>query len=205
PPAPPLRRRLPDRPGPPRDRAPPRPIAMPGSAGPRRPPPPAPPPLAARALSSAQHTAWNRTSEFVTNLDVGLTGSAVSNRKAEDADLGSTCVPTRFPSGGPMRQIALFVLLAFPLAAADQPPVQEQPILDHLNQAIGWYRRLAAQAQVATEPSDVIFIDHDIQLSRQAVAQAFDGARALATLGSAASGSPAAAPTTLAKRAADAA
>jgi len=102
-----------------------------------------------------------------------------------------------------MRKIALFMLIVIPLPAADQPPAEE-PILEHLNQAIAWYRRLAAQAQVATEASDVIFIDHDIQLARQAVAQAFDGARALASLGSAAPGSPAA-PSTLAKRAADAA
>ncbi len=81
-----------------------------------------------------------------------------------------------------MRSLALILLIAFPLAAADQPPSEQEPILAHLNQAIGWYRRLSAQAQVVTEPSDVIFVDHDVQLARQAVAQAFDGARALAAL-----------------------
>jgi len=40
------------------------------------------------------------------------------------------------------------MLIVIPLAAADQPPAEEQPTLDHLNQAIAWYRRLAAQAQV---------------------------------------------------------
>src|SRR5689334_9685011 len=107
-------------------------------------------------------------------------------------------------AGGSLRKLALLLLLALPLAADPGPSSQEQPILAHLNQAIGWYRRLAAQARLATEPSDVIFIDHDVQLARQAVAQAFDGARALAALDSA----PAAAPnasSTLAKRAADAA
>ena len=102
-----------------------------------------------------------------------------------------------------MRKLALLALIAFPLAA-DQVPPREQPILAHLNQAIGWYRRLGAQAQVVTEPSDVIFIDHDVQLARQAVAQAFDGARGLAALGSAHSLSQDT-KSALAQRAADAA
>ena len=102
-----------------------------------------------------------------------------------------------------MRKLVVLALLALPLAA-DQAPSQEQPILAHLNQAIGWYRRLASQAQVATEPSDAIFVDHDVQLARQAVAQAFDGARALAALnGSRASSLDAR--SGLAKRASDAA
>jgi len=102
-----------------------------------------------------------------------------------------------------VRKLALLALIAFPLAA-DQVPPREQPILAHLNQAIGWYRRLGAQAQVVTEPSDVIFIDHDVQLARQAVAQAFDGARGLAALGSAHSLSQDT-KSALAQRAADAA
>jgi len=73
------------------------------------------------------------------------------------------------------------VLLALPLAA-DQGPPRGQLILDELNQTIGWYRRVGALAQLATEPADVIFVDQNLHLTRQALALAFEAARGEAAL-----------------------
>jgi len=74
----------------------------------------------------------------------------------------------------------LLVGLALPLRA-DQTP-RAQDILETLNQTIAWYRRVAAQAQFATEPADVIFVDQNVRLTRQVVSLAFDAARAAAAL-----------------------
>ncbi len=73
------------------------------------------------------------------------------------------------------------MLLALPLAA-DQGPPRGQLILDELNQTIGWYRRVGALAQLATEPADVIFVDQNLHLTRQALALAFEAARGEAAL-----------------------
>ena len=81
----------------------------------------------------------------------------------------------------------LFLLAALPLAAADPAPPRDQAIIDTLNQTIAWYRRVSAQAQLATEPGDVVFVDQNLHLTRQALALAFEGARAAAALPSAAS------------------
>ncbi len=93
------------------------------------------------------------------------------------------------------------MLLALPLAA-DQGPPRGQLILDELNQTIGWYRRVGALAQLATEPADVIFVDQNLHLTRQALALAFEAARGEAALPgseSAAAGTQ----TRLSKRASD--
>ena len=80
-----------------------------------------------------------------------------------------------------MRATVLLFVLALPLRA-DQAQPRGQDILDTLNQTIAWYRRVAAQAQLATEPADVIFVDQNLRLSRQVVALGFDAARAAAAL-----------------------
>ena len=76
-----------------------------------------------------------------------------------------------------MRTVAVLVLLALPVQGQD-----EQALVGHLNQAIAWYRRVSSQAGLANEPSDVMFVEQNRLLARQAVAQAFDGARGLAEL-----------------------
>lgn len=80
---------------------------------------------------------------------------------------------------------ALGSVLALLLSArADPPPraTPAQPLLAFLNQAIGWYRQQAAQAQLATEPSDVVFAGAARQQARRVVQLAFDFARADAAL-----------------------
>jgi small-conductance mechanosensitive channel len=101
-----------------------------------------------------------------------------------------------------LRASVLVVLLALPLSAGEAPS-RGQATLDTLNQTIGWYRRVAAQAQLATEPADVIFVDQNLHLTRQVLALSFEAARAAAAL----PGVQTAAPGTsanLSKRASDA-
>lgn len=104
------------------------------------------------------------------------------------------------------RWACLLVVLALGAARAEAPAA---PVTDYLDQVIGWYRRVAAQAQVATQPEDVLFAAEAVQTARQVTALAFDAARAEAEL--AAQQAPAqasrqeAGPRTLARRAADAA
>ncbi|MGE5049367.1 MAG: mechanosensitive ion channel family protein [Deltaproteobacteria bacterium] len=105
------------------------------------------------------------------------------------------------------RWTCLFVVLALGAAKADVPAA---PITAYLDQVIGWYRRVAAQAQLASQPEDLLFAAEALQTARQVTALAFDAARAEAELAAAqqAPAQPAqgsAAPPTLARRAADAA
>jgi small-conductance mechanosensitive channel len=101
----------------------------------------------------------------------------------------------------------LWVILALGAAKADAPA---PPIVGYLDQVIGWYRRVSAQAQLASQPEDVLFAAEALQAARQVTALAFDAARAEAEL-TAAQPAPAqppqesAAPRPLARRAADAA
>lgn len=98
------------------------------------------------------------------------------------------------------------VVLALGAAKADVPA----PITAYLDQVVGWYRRVAAQAQLASQPEDMLFAAEALQTARQVTALAFDAARADAELAASQQGParPAqegAAPRTLARRAADAA
>ena len=53
-----------------------------------------------------------------------------------------------------------------------------EDIIPFLNQNIVWYRQLAVQDQLATEPSDVLFLSDNRQIANQVVRLAFDFARA---------------------------
>jgi small-conductance mechanosensitive channel len=55
-----------------------------------------------------------------------------------------------------------------------------EDIIPFLNQNIVWYRQLAIQEQLATEPSDVLFLSDNRQIANQVVRLAFDFARARA-------------------------
>ena len=70
-------------------------------------------------------------------------------------------------------------------ARADAPEVAGDALLQDLNQTITWYRRLAAHSSLASEPSDVLYLDDNLQIARQVVALEFEFARADATLMSA--------------------
>ncbi len=73
---------------------------------------------------------------------------------------------------------ALFVCLAF--AQTPLKPDNPQDIIAFLNQTILWYRQLTVQQQLATEPSDVLFLNDNRQLADETVRLAFDFARAQA-------------------------
>jgi len=73
------------------------------------------------------------------------------------------------------------LLLAVRVGGAASTPVRS-PLLAFLDEAITWYRQQVTQARLVTEPSDVAFADAVRRQARQAVALAFDYARADATL-----------------------
>lgn len=75
--------------------------------------------------------------------------------------------------------LALVTIVASVAWTADG--VQEpQSIIAFLNQTIVWYRQLTVQEQLATDPSDVLFLDDNRSLADQIVRQSFDFARARA-------------------------
>jgi small-conductance mechanosensitive channel len=55
-------------------------------------------------------------------------------------------------------------------------------LLGFLNQTLGWYGRLDAEAQLADQPTDVLYINDDRQIARQVVALSFEFARAYVPL-----------------------
>src|SRR6185437_957976 len=63
---------------------------------------------------------------------------------------------------------------------ASASPTNGEEIIPFLNQTIVWYRQITLQQQLATEPSDVLFLNDNRQIADQVVRQAFDFARARA-------------------------
>lgn len=59
---------------------------------------------------------------------------------------------------------------------------EAQSVISYLNQTIVWYRQLTIQQEVASEPSDVVFLNQNRQLADQVVRLSFDFARADAQL-----------------------
>src|SRR5579871_1013352 len=57
-----------------------------------------------------------------------------------------------------------------------------QDVISYLNQTIVWYRQLTVQQEIATEPSDIVFLNQNRQLADQVVRLSFDFARAEAQL-----------------------
>lgn len=53
-----------------------------------------------------------------------------------------------------------------------------QQVLAYLNQSIDWYRHLSTEEQIATDPSDVLFVNDNRQIANQVVRLSFDFARA---------------------------
>jgi small-conductance mechanosensitive channel len=75
-----------------------------------------------------------------------------------------------------------------PDAHADTPQSAEAALLDDLNASIQWYRRIAGVASLASEPSDVLYVDDNLQIARQVLSLQFEFARADAALVMAAQG-----------------
>jgi small-conductance mechanosensitive channel len=92
------------------------------------------------------------------------------------------------------RGLALLVLLSWGASlglsqnpapqtpAAASPVMQPGQIIDFLTHTITWYRQLAAEQQLATEPSDVTFLQENRRVAEQVVQLAFDYARTQAQL-----------------------
>lgn len=85
--------------------------------------------------------------------------------------------------------LALCILAAVPVPAqsadtASQPStLADAPgVVSYLNQTIVWYRQLTIQQEIASEPSDVVFLNQNRQLADQVVRLSFDFARADALL-----------------------
>jgi small-conductance mechanosensitive channel len=71
------------------------------------------------------------------------------------------------------------------LSAARVPaaePESPQSVIEFLNQTVAWYRHLTAEREIASAPSDVVFVDDDVRVSGQIVRLAFDFARSEAQL-----------------------
>lgn len=84
--------------------------------------------------------------------------------------------------------IAAVVVVTFAwairLAAESQSPPPAQPdaqqVISYLNQTIDWFRHVAVEEQLTTDPTDVLFVNDDHQMANQIVRLSFDFARAAA-------------------------
>lgn len=65
-------------------------------------------------------------------------------------------------------------------ARSDATADSGEEIIPFLNQTIEWYRQITVQQQLATEPSDVLFLNDNRQIADQVVRLSFDYARARA-------------------------
>ena len=78
--------------------------------------------------------------------------------------------------------VALCLVPALPLFAAQNPPQESDAILNHLNRAISWYREVMALDVTAGQPSDTLYLDNARSSATQAVQYAFQSALAQAAL-----------------------
>lgn len=64
---------------------------------------------------------------------------------------------------------------AAPAGAAAQagPAPDAARLLEMVNQTIAWYSRLDAEAQLADQPTDVLYVNDNRQLARQVVQLTF--------------------------------
>ncbi len=76
----------------------------------------------------------------------------------------------------------VFGLLSLAAAPPQAPSPDSNAILEHLNQAIGWYRHLAALDVTAGQPSDTLYLENARSSAAQALQLAFQAATAEAAL-----------------------
>jgi small-conductance mechanosensitive channel len=72
--------------------------------------------------------------------------------------------------------------LAQPGATASQQPIEHAGVIDFLGATIAWYRQLATEERLATEPAEMLFVDDDRQMALETLNFAFQYARAKAAL-----------------------
>ncbi len=78
-----------------------------------------------------------------------------------------------------LKYLRLFIILivaGFLFAQADQPDTRAT--IQYLKDTIDWYRHLRIEEQLATDPTDAMFLEDHRQLARQIVRLSFDFARA---------------------------
>lgn len=63
-------------------------------------------------------------------------------------------------------------------AAQNPGPPDARTVISYLNQTIVWYHQLNLQQEIASEPSDVVFLNQNRQLADQVVRLSFEFARA---------------------------
>ncbi len=85
-----------------------------------------------------------------------------------------------------------FVFAQTPSNAPAPAAITGEQIISFLNQTIVWSRQVSAEQQLATEPSDTLFLNDSRQTSDQVVRLAFEFARAQAQAGQTGTGNAAA-------------
>ena len=81
------------------------------------------------------------------------------------------------------RRFAILVYLATgPIHAQNDPGITGKNVIDHLNQTITWYRRVAEVDQSSTAPENLLLQNNVHGTARQVLKLAFDYARAQANL-----------------------
>src|SRR5438552_6325390 len=86
--------------------------------------------------------------------------------------------------------IAVMALAAFVLPSRGVDDLQKghanlpspQQVIDYLKQTIDWHHHLSVEEQLATGPSDVLFLEDDRQIAKQVMQLSFDFARAYTPL-----------------------
>jgi small-conductance mechanosensitive channel len=77
--------------------------------------------------------------------------------------------------------VALLAALAFAQSSSSQAP-NSQDVISFLNQSIDWHRQLTVEEQLATDSTDLLFLNDDRQTSDQVLRLSFDFAHADAQL-----------------------
>ena len=80
----------------------------------------------------------------------------------------------------PCALLVLAVAFISPLCVSQSAPadnVNPKDLIQFLSKTVSWYRQLAVEQQIATDPSDLTFVDDDRRVSAQVVQLAFDFAR----------------------------
>ena len=103
--------------------------------------------------------------------------------------MGSGTVST-MAFGRSIYMTLLIALLLFGSARAQAPDAahapaelpNDQAVIDFLNQTIAWYRHLAAEEQLVSQPSEVLFLQQSRQMANEVLGLAFDYARAQSQL-----------------------
>ncbi len=88
---------------------------------------------------------------------------------------------------------AVLAVLLLTTPGIPQTGTTDHDVITFLNQAIQWYRQIAGAQQLATDSSDVVYLENLRQMSLEVLRNCFDFARAVAVLqpSEPASGSPA--------------